>query len=88
MMHLVVPSCIRGYHVYGEIWTAVLNEQLSCEREIGNVVNRYTVATKNDSGITVEHVPRKISRICNIHVIFNGGRNNNSYCHWTTKVFF
>ena len=34
-VYLVVPSCIRGYHVYGEIWTAVLNEQLSCESEIG-----------------------------------------------------
>ena len=42
MMHLVVPSCIRGYHVYGEIWTAVLNEQLSRKHEIGNVVDRYT----------------------------------------------
>ena len=69
MMHLVVPSCIRGYHVYGEIWTAVLNEQLSCEREIGNVVDRYAVAAKNDSGITVGHVPRKISRICSIFLM-------------------
>ena len=40
MMHLVVPSCIHGYHAYGEIWTPVLNEQLSCKREIGNVVAR------------------------------------------------
>ena len=39
MMHLVVPSCIRGYHVYGEIWTAVLNEQLSFEREIGTGID-------------------------------------------------
>ena len=72
MMHLVVPSCIRGYHVYGEIWTAVLNEQLSCKREIGNVVDRYAVVAKNDLGITVGHVPQKISRICSIFLMGGG----------------
>ena len=71
-MELIIPSCIRGYHVYGEIWTAVLDEQLFCEREIGNVVDRYAVAAKNDSGITVGHLPRKISRICSIFLMFGG----------------
>ena len=73
-VHLVVPSCIRRYHIYGEIWTTVLNEQLSCEREIGNVVDRYVyaVAAKNDLGITVVHVPQKISRICSI-LLMGGG---------------
>ena len=56
-----VRSCVRGYHVYGEDWIAVLGEYLSCEREIGNVVNRYAVAIinlKKDSGETVGHVPK------------------------------
>jgi len=57
-MELVIPSCIRGYHMYGEVWMAVLGEQLYCEREVGNVVDRYTVAVMNDAVIiTVGHLP-------------------------------
>ena len=26
-------SCIRGYHVYQEVWTAAVGEELVCERE-------------------------------------------------------
>ena len=43
-----------------------------CEREIGNVVDRYAVAAKNDSRITVGHLPRKISRICSIFLMGGG----------------
>ena len=58
-MELVWPSCIRGYHVYGENWTAVLGEELNCEREIGNMVDRYAVAVKKpDMGETVGHCLR------------------------------
>ena len=77
MMHLVVPSCIRGYHVYGEIWTAVLNEQLSCESEIG-------------TGTQWQRRMTWVLQWGTCHGkyldIFNGGRNNNDYCRWTTKV--
>jgi len=38
-----------------------LGEQLTCEHEIGNMVDRYAAAVKKDSGETVGHVPRKIS---------------------------
>ena len=50
--------------MYEEDWIAVLGEELSCDREIGNVIDRYTVAVKKDSGETVGHVPKKISRMC------------------------
>ena len=63
-MEFVLPSCVWGYHVYGEDWIAVLGEKLVCEREIGNVVDRYAVAVKKDSGKTVGHMPKKISRMC------------------------
>ena len=36
--------CIRGYHVYKEIWAAALGEQLVCEREPYNPSDRYDVA--------------------------------------------
>ena len=58
---------IRGYHVYGENWTAVLGEELNCEREMGNLVDRYAVAVKKlDTGETISHVPKKISRMCSL----------------------
>ena len=59
-----IRSNICGYLVYGEHWTAILGEKLTCEREIGNVVDGYTVAVKNDGGQIIAHVPRKISRMC------------------------
>ena len=65
-MEFRMDSCIRGYHVYEEIWTAVFGEQLYTEREIGNVVDRYAVAVKKDSGETVGHLPKKISRMCSM----------------------
>ena len=71
-MELIIPSCIRGYHVYGEIWTAILGEQLFGECEIGNIEDRYAVAVKNDSGITVGHLPQKISRISSIFLMGGG----------------
>jgi len=71
-MELVIPSCIRGYHVYGEVWTAVLGEQLYCEREVGNVVDQYAVAVKNDAGTIVGHLPQKISRLCSIFLTGGG----------------
>jgi len=49
-MEFIVSLCIHGYHVYSKEWTAVLGETLTCEREIGNVVDRYAVATKKYSG--------------------------------------
>ena len=55
-----MDSCIRGYHVYKEVWTAVFGE-LYTEREISNVIDCYAVAVKKDSGETVGHLPKKIS---------------------------
>jgi len=62
-------SCVRGYHIHNETRTAVFGETLCTGRELHNVVDRYAVAvTKADSGETVGHVPRKISRLCNMFI--------------------
>jgi len=37
-----------------------LGEQLLYECEVGNVVDRYTIAVKNDAGITMRHLPQNI----------------------------
>ena len=68
MSELVVSSCIQGYHIYGETWMAVMGEQLLCKREVRNVVDQYTISVKKDSGITVGHLPQKISRVCRMFI--------------------
>ena len=73
--------CIRGYHVYGAIWSSTIGEILTCERDRHNTTDRYAVAVMK-SGIVVGHLPRKISRMCslflrrggNIHCIISGER--------------
>ena len=66
MMELRQDSCIRGYHVYNKIYTAVLGEVLETKRELHNVTDCYAVAVKKHSGETVGHLPRKISRLCSM----------------------
>ena len=29
-------SCIQGYHVYKDMWTAAIGEEVSCECKLGN----------------------------------------------------
>ena len=60
---LTMDSCIRGLHVFKNIWTPAIGEQLSCKREIGNNKNQYAVAVLRDHTM-VGHVPRKISAAC------------------------
>ena len=39
-----LDSCVRGYHVYKNIWTAPHGEILTCQNEFGNVEDPYAVA--------------------------------------------
>ena len=59
-------SCIRGYHVYKDIWDPGLGESVRCEREDRNPQDPYAVGLKKDDShdTTVGHVPRTISCIC------------------------
>ena len=41
-------SCIRGYHLYQAIWTAVVGECLVCQRKPLNSSDRYAVAVLKD----------------------------------------
>ena len=57
--------CVRGYHVYERIWSVTIGEELLCEREMDNERDRYAVAVIKD-GVIIDHLPRKISRICSL----------------------
>ena len=62
VMEVVERSCcVRGYHVYKDVWDAAIGEELDCQRETCNSKDRYAVAVLSD-GIIVGHLPRKISR--------------------------
>ena len=60
-----IASCVRGYHIYKEKWTAAVGEMLCCAREVGNVLDRYAVSVLKDGDI-VGHLPRKISKVCSL----------------------
>ena len=40
---LAMDCCIRGHHVFKNIWTPTMGEQLPCRREIGISKDRYAV---------------------------------------------
>ena len=71
--------CVRGYHVYQEIWEAAVSEVLVCEREPRNVEDRYAVAEKKD-GTVIGHLPRKISRICSRTCRFRPKQSDRTAC--------
>ena len=63
-----LTSCIRGYHVYRDIWTPVICEEVNhCEREPGNHEDPYAVAIKRSDRV-VGHVPQNISCISTLFI--------------------
>jgi len=67
-MEVVVESCVRGYHIYQEIWTPVIGEHLNCKRERDNTEDRYAVAVCKAEDVVVGHVPRTISCLCSAFI--------------------
>ncbi len=60
-----LACCVRGYHVYKDIWAAAIGEELECSREPTNMADRYAVAVRNEETI-IGHLPRKISKVCSL----------------------
>ena len=71
-------SCVRGYHIYKNVWVAVIGEELQCERELANEHHRYAVAVRKD-GTIIGHLPRAISRACSLFL----RRGNSITCRVT-----
>ena len=42
-MELVIPSCVRDYHMERYEWQSYVGEELLCKHEIGNV-DQYAIA--------------------------------------------
>ena len=60
-----ITCCVRGYHIYRQVWGASIGETLVCEREQANDKDRYAVAVIK-AGRIVGHLPRKMSRMCSL----------------------
>ena len=41
-------SCVRGYHIYQELWEAAIGEDLECQRERGNTADAYAVSVLSE----------------------------------------
>ena len=65
-----VDSIVRGHHIFKEIWTPFIGEDLECKRDVSNTRDAYAVGIMQleDTGSTaiVGHVPRKISAACSL----------------------
>ena len=44
-------SCVRGYHVYKDMWKPPVGETVNCEREGRNPEDPYAVALRKDDVI-------------------------------------
>ena len=55
-----MESCVRGYHVYKDLWDPSIREDILCEREPFNDADQYALAILEDDTV-VSHIPRKIS---------------------------
>ena len=53
-----IESCVRGHHIYKDIWNPSSGEELTCSREIESTKDLLAVAIKRGTA----HVPRKISK--------------------------
>ena len=54
-----VDSVIRGHHVYKDIWTPYVGEELFLEQEQGNQHDFYATTVKKN-GVVVGRVPREL----------------------------
>jgi len=72
MDEFITDTCVRGFHVYQDVWRPAIGEELRCERDEDNDKDRYAVAIIKPSVGIVGHVPRYISRLC-YHFIMHGG---------------
>ena len=76
--HLI--SCIRGYHIYKEIWTPEIGEEDNCQCEPGNREDPYAVAIKKGDSV-VGHIPQNISCICSLFIRCGGNFDTSNFEH-------
>ena len=67
MASFEIEAMVRGYHIYKNVWSAVIDEEFPCKREDGNCFDPFAVSVCNGD-IVIGHVPRKISSVCSLYI--------------------
>ena len=67
MASFEIEAMVRGYHIYKDVWSAVIDEESPCKREGGNGFDPFAVAVCNVD-LVIGHVPRKISSVCSLYI--------------------
>jgi len=75
----LLSSVVRGYHVYHNIWDALVGEEVSYQREEDNYADPFAIAAVKNKNI-VDHVPRKIFKC--VLTIFASRRFDWLSCNW------
>ena len=57
-----VESVVRGHHIYKQVWTPVVGEELTLAREYHNLYDCYATTVNKDAAI-VGRVPRELSKL-------------------------
>ena len=67
---------IRGHHVYKEIWTPFVGEELTLTQENGNCHDRYhnAITVQKENDMIVDCVPKEQSKI--FRIFMEEGRTN------------
>ena len=47
----ILNSCVRGYHVYKDLWNATPGQTLTCISDRGNRNDVFAVAVQSDGNI-------------------------------------
>ena len=66
-----INSVVCGHHVYKDIWTPFVGEELQCGHA-GNIHNLHTVAMNKPGTGIVGHVKREISAPCDLFLLGGG----------------
>ena len=66
-----IDSVICGYHVYKEIWTPFVGEELTLTQENGNCHDRYAITVEKENDMIVGRVPKELSKI--FRIFMEGG---------------
>ena len=65
-------SVVRGHHVYKQVWTPFIGEELDVRYEQDNPYDRFAVAVTNEDDAIVGRVPKELSTRL-FKFLMNGG---------------
>ena len=76
-------SCIRGHHIYKNIWNPAFGEVLVYGREPHNIADQYSIAI-TIGGVVVGRLPQKLFEI--VFAFFTTRWYNTLHSDWSEKT--